>query len=125
MVQVGVWLQGIRRHAYTGGNSRTAEHFLSLGTDICIRYVSPYGRCGALTSLMRKVLKLSAMAPRRQRVKMAVILLVPCRDEKVVVNDGIEMFFDGFAAIFSGLALKSINDAQVGSDRELVPRCVA
>ena len=28
---------------------------------------------------------------------MAVILLVPCRDEKVFVNDGIEMFFDGFA----------------------------
>ena len=56
--------------------------------------MSPYGRCGALTSLMRKVLKLSAMAPRRQRVKMAVILLVPCRDEKVFVNDGIEMFFD-------------------------------
>ncbi len=47
---------------------------------------------------------------------MAVILLVPCRDEKVFVNDGIEMFFDGFAAIFSGLPLKSINDAQVGSD---------
>lgn len=28
---------------------------------------------------------------------MAVILLVPCCDEKVFVNDGIEMFFDGFA----------------------------
>ncbi len=104
---------GIRRHTHTGGNSRTAEHFLSLGTDIWIRYVSPYGRCGALTSL---VLKLSATVSRRQRVEMAVILLVPCCDEKVFVNDGIEMFFDGFAATFSGLPLKSINDAQVGSD---------
>ena len=113
MVQVGVWLQGIRRHTHTGGNSRTAEHFLSLGTEIWISYVSPYGRCGALTSL---VFKLSATVLRRQRVEMAVILLVPCRDEKVFVNDGIEMFFDGFAAIFSGLPLKSINDAQVGSD---------
>ena len=47
---------------------------------------------------------------------MAGILLVPCCDEKVFVNDGIEMFFDGFAATFSGLPLKSINDAQMGSD---------
>ena len=47
---------------------------------------------------------------------MAVILLVPCRDDKVLGNDGIEMFFDGFAAIFSGLPLKSIHDAKVGSD---------
>ena len=47
---------------------------------------------------------------------MAVILLVPCCDEKVFVNDGIEMFFDGFAATFRGLPLKSINDAQMGSD---------
>ena len=27
-----------------------------------------------------------------------------------------QMFFDGFAATFSGLPLKSINDAQMGSD---------
>ena len=47
---------------------------------------------------------------------MAVILQFPYRDEKVFVNEGIEMFSDGFATIFSGLPLKSINDAQVGSD---------
>ena len=47
---------------------------------------------------------------------MAVIKLDPCCDEKEFENYGIEIFFDGFAAIFSGLPLKSINDAQVGSD---------
>lgn len=62
----------------------TANTSVSLGTDIWIRYVNlRAGRRAAYLLDVEGCLSFQQRF-RRQRVEMAVILLVPCRDEKVL-----------------------------------------